>query len=61
MKTICEMFGCKNNSYGSISIAPGTFITLCEEHYLELEESKDNDRSNAEGIQTDFKGLAEVG
>ena len=32
----CELFGCPNITYRSLSIGPGTSSTLCKEHFTEF-------------------------
>ena len=36
----CEFFSCKKIGWRSLSIAPGTFLLFCKEHYII--EAKEN-------------------
>lgn len=46
MKITCEMMGCKKPVYKALSIAPGTFVQLCKEHYDEEVSSSPHFFSN---------------
>ena len=35
----CSMIGCKEPGFNSLSMAPGTYILLCQEHYIEETEN----------------------
>jgi len=29
----CNMIGCEEEIFSSLSLGPGTYVSLCEEHY----------------------------
>ena len=31
----CSMIGCKEQSYNALSLGPGTYVDLCQQHYVE--------------------------
>ena len=41
----CAMFGCKRDIYKSLSIGPGTYIGLCEQHFENIEEETNYNES----------------
>ena len=56
----CTMFGCSNPHYNSISLGPGTYLGLCQDHYSEIAKEKSYGDSDDRGIQTDAEGLADL-
>jgi len=52
----CDMIGCTEEVVNAISLGPGTYLSLCEEHYAQEEKYKDG--SYDEGTIT---GMDEVG
>ena len=36
----CEMFDCSEEGWRSFSLAPGTYLLLCKEHYLKEAREK---------------------
>ena len=36
----CDMIGCKEEAARSISSGPGTYLSLCDEHYKQEERYK---------------------
>ncbi len=35
VKEKCAVFGCDERSYQALTVAPGTVLTLCLEHFVE--------------------------
>ena len=31
----CSMIGCKEQAYNALSLGPGTYADLCQQHYIE--------------------------
>jgi len=60
MKEKCEMFGCKEVASNALNIAPGTFVTVCGEHFNELEKEREHEDSNDKGIQRTSSSLDDL-
>ena len=52
----CDMIGCKKEAINAISLGPGTYLSLCEEHYKQERRNKDGTKD--ERLIT---GMDEVG
>ena len=37
----CDMMGCKEDVWNSFSLGPGTYVSLCAEHYKQEKKYKD--------------------
>ena len=45
VKSKCAMIGCKRPVYRSLSIAPGTLVGLCAEHFAEEKGDLDDKKA----------------
>jgi len=52
----CDMIGCTEEVVNAISLGPGTYLSLCEEHYTQEEKYKDGSED-----ERTITGMDEVG
>jgi len=52
----CDMIGCEEEVVNAISLGPGTYLSLCDEHYKQEERYKygtENERFTTGMVEVD--------